>query len=46
MIGHAADESKTARVTRNPVRTSGIIEFVRGLDDSGVASLKIGQQHR
>lgn len=41
MIGHAADESKTASVARNPIRTSGVIELIRGLDDSGVAFLEI-----
>lgn len=46
MIRHATNESKTARVTGNPVRTGGIVELVRGLDDSGVAILEIGQQHR
>jgi hypothetical protein len=43
MIGHAADEPKTACVARNLVGTSGIVELIRGLDDRGVAFLKIGQ---
>jgi hypothetical protein len=46
MVGHAADESETAYVTRNPVRTSSIVEFIRGLDDCGVAFLEVGQQDR
>lgn len=43
MIGHAADESKTACVARNLVRTSGVVELIRGLDDSRIALLEIGQ---
>lgn len=43
MIGHAADETKTACVARNPVRTSGIVGLVRGLGDSRVPFLEIGQ---
>jgi hypothetical protein len=43
MIGHAADESEAACVARNPVRTSGIVELIRGLDDGEVAFLEIGQ---
>ena len=43
MIGHATDESKAARVAGDLVRTSGIVELVRGLDDSRVAILEIGQ---
>lgn len=42
MIGHAADEPKTACVARNRVRASGVVELVRGLDDGGVAFLEIG----
>ena len=41
MIGHAADESKTACVTGNPVRTGGIVELVRSLDDGRIAFLEI-----
>lgn len=43
MVGHATDESKTAFMARDPVRTSGIIELVRGLDDGRIALLEIGQ---
>lgn len=45
MVGHATDESKTAFMTRDPVRTSGVIELIRGLDDGRVAFLEIGQQY-
>ena len=41
MIRHAADESKTAGVARNTVRTSGIVELIRSFDDGGIAFLEI-----
>ena len=43
MIGHAADESKIACVSRDPVRTSGIIELIRSLGDIRIAILEVGQ---
>lgn len=46
MIGHAADESETACVTRNPVGTSSVVELIRGLGDCGVVFLEVGQQNR
>jgi len=44
MIRHAADETNTACVARDPVRTSGIVELIRGLGDIRVAFLEVGQQ--
>jgi hypothetical protein len=43
MVGHATDESEAACVARDLVRTSGIVELIRGLEDSRVAFLEIGQ---
>ena len=43
MVGHAADEPEAACVVRNLIRTCGIIQLVRSLDDCGVAVLKGGQ---
>lgn len=43
MIGHAADEAETARVARNLVRPSSVVELIRGLDDGEVALLEVGQ---
>ena len=43
MVGHATDESETAFVVGDLVRTSGVVELVRGLDDGRVAFLEIRQ---
>jgi len=43
MIGHATDETEAACVTRDLVRTSGIVELICGLCDTRVAFLEIGQ---
>jgi len=43
VIRHATDESEAACVAGDLVRTSGIVELIRGLGDSRVAFLEIGQ---
>lgn len=45
MVGHAADESEAAFITRDPVGTSGIVELIRRLGDRRVAISEIGQQY-